>query len=298
MNRPIPTYLAELRTNAKILAFVVLFSLLFISVYNPLEVTDWLKAAGTTGRKFVFSAIAILGGTVIISCSRFALHLFCKKHTMSVVEYCFWLAGEVVLIALAYVIFLKMVLSDPRAAVGIFRSAVLSILLMLAIPYLLSFLYLALKDKDIKVKTLLSRMETSSQTAESAPAIQAEVASTPLPAPATDPHLRFYDDKGDLQLSIRKECVFYVEAADNYVNIHYKKGEKQEQLLVRTTLKSVEEFLQKQGIVRCHRSYLVNTAKIKIIRKERDGFFADFDVQGVPDLPISKTYAEEVLQLV
>ena len=67
--------------------------------------------------------------------------------------------------------------------------------------------------------------------------------------------------------------------------------------MVRTTLKSLEEALHSQGFMRCHRSYLINVKKIKIVRKERDGFYIDLDQDGIGDIPISKTYADEILKI-
>jgi len=50
-------------------------------------------------------------------------------------------------------------------------------------------------------------------------------------------------------------------------------------------------------LVRCHRSYVVNINKVKVLRKDKEGLFLDLDYLDLPDLPISKTYSEQVVKL-
>jgi DNA-binding LytR/AlgR family response regulator len=39
---------------------------------------------------------------------------------------------------------------------------------------------------------------------------------------------------------------------------------------------------------------MINIEIIKVLRREKEGLFVEFGVDGVPDIPISKTYAEAV----
>jgi DNA-binding LytR/AlgR family response regulator len=59
-------------------------------------------------------------------------------------------------------------------------------------------------------------------------------------------------------------------------------------------MKQVSEQLKDTRVVRCHRSYMVNIDAIKVLRREKEGVFIELGVDGVPDIPISKTYAESV----
>lgn len=294
MYSSIPKYLTELKTNIKILAFVLLFSLLFISIYNPLEVSEWLKTAGSTGRKFAFSSIVILGGITVIFISRLILIPVHKRHPLNITQYCFWLAGEVVIIALAYGLLVKCGMGDARTFIEVFRGAVVCTLMLLAIPYTVSYLYLALREKDKKIKELLFELEKYKPSSEGTTETSSHAT---LQTTATENHIRFYDEKGILRLTIQRDYLYYIESADNYVKVHYKKGDKMGSELIRITLKNLEESLQPYGFTRCHRSYLINTKKIKIIRKGKEGFFIDFDLDGVGDIPVSKTYADQVTRL-
>jgi DNA-binding LytR/AlgR family response regulator len=41
----------------------------------------------------------------------------------------------------------------------------------------------------------------------------------------------------------------------------------------------------------------VNVNKVKVLRKDKDGILLDLDDHNLPDLPVSKTYAEQVIKL-
>ena len=51
----------------------------------------------------------------------------------------------------------------------------------------------------------------------------------------------FYDDKGILKFSVKKENLLYLESAENYVNICYLNKGKVSKYLLRDTLKKIEE---------------------------------------------------------
>jgi DNA-binding LytR/AlgR family response regulator len=54
--------------------------------------------------------------------------------------------------------------------------------------------------------------------------------------------------------------------------------------------------LQGTNVMRCHRSYLVNMEQVRVLRRDKEGFFIEMGINGVPDLPVSKTYSEEILK--
>jgi DNA-binding LytR/AlgR family response regulator len=58
----------------------------------------------------------------------------------------------------------------------------------------------------------------------------------------------------------------------------------------------MEENLTKESpLVRCHRSYIINLDKVKVLRKTKDGIFLEFETENTPDIPVSKTYYERVM---
>ena len=67
--------------------------------------------------------------------------------------------------------------------------------------------------------------------------------------------------------------------------------------MLRCRLKTVEESFRGSSLVRCHRKYIVNMQKVRILRKEKDGYELDLGNDAIKPIPISKTYSENVLSL-
>ena len=105
----------------------------------------------------------------------------------------------------------------------------------------------------------------------------------------------FFDDKGILKFSIKRENLLYLEAAENYVSICYLNKGKVSKYLLRDTLKKIEENFSGTEIIRCHRSYMVNFDNVKVIKKDKDGLKLEFDNPSVIDIPVSKTYVNTVM---
>ena len=79
--------------------------------------------------------------------------------------------------------------------------------------------------------------------------------------------------------------------------IHYNDHSKQARYVIRNSLKNMEPGLTEWGIIRCHRSYMVNFERVKIIKKERDGLVIELDIPERHAIPVSKTYVEQVMKV-
>ncbi len=108
--------------------------------------------------------------------------------------------------------------------------------------------------------------------------------------------LRFADDKAIVRLVVSSDMVISIEGAGNYVTILYLNGSRLMRYSLRNTLKGIEELCADSPLVRCHRSYYLNLDRVKLLRKAPDGLYAEIDVDGVDDIPVSKSYAATVTQ--
>jgi hypothetical protein len=106
--------------------------------------------------------------------------------------------------------------------------------------------------------------------------------------------INFFDEKEELQLSLRLDDIYFIESAENYVKIHYRNKENTERFTLRSSMKKQQEKLEKYGFIRCHRSYLVNFENIALLRKDKDGPYLDFGAPNLPQIPVSKTYLDSV----
>jgi DNA-binding LytR/AlgR family response regulator len=107
----------------------------------------------------------------------------------------------------------------------------------------------------------------------------------------------FHDEKDILRLSVKRDHLLYLEASDNYVNIYYLNKGKISRYLLRNSLKRMEDYFKNTEIVRCHRSFMVNFDKVKVIRKEKEGLQLELDLPSMIDIPVSRSYVEKVMAM-
>lgn len=279
MNRRIPKYLAKGTTNVYLLMFLTFFTLFFVNVFAPFKDAGWFNnnQYQTTS---LYSTCVIVGGLVVMIISRIIMHFVNKKKLLSVLAYVLWLFAEIFIITILYLIISKTVLHDSRPAQEIFKRALIYIPTMLVIPYLISYLFIGLKTKELIIRELRARSQKVGTVSE-------EIA---------DDTVNFTDEKGKLRLSIKKSSILFLESNDNYVNIHYMDKGKLEHSMLRNKIKALEPELTQMGFARCHRSYMANLQKIKLISRDKEGFSISFDESDGTRIPLSKTYADTVMQ--
>lgn len=91
------------------------------------------------------------------------------------------------------------------------------------------------------------------------------------------------------KLKIDLNSFLFAQAADNYVEICLLRDGKMEKILLRSTLMHLEDQLKNWGMVRCHRSIIVNPSKISMTvgrKRERKIIFTELDVV----IPVSRRY--------
>jgi DNA-binding LytR/AlgR family response regulator len=66
--------------------------------------------------------------------------------------------------------------------------------------------------------------------------------------------------------------------------------------MLRNTLKRTAELLEGTNVMRCHRGYMVNMEQVKVLRREKENFFLELGIEGVKDIPVSRTYSDAVMK--
>ena len=273
LQKPIPQYLFEKRNIVRLILFTSLFALIFINIYSPFGADRWFNL--TQFQFFTFSSLTILAGVLVVVLSRIIMYKVCRRISINIWQYLLWIAAEVLCMALFYALFEKLVLKDIREFTDLVRISSRHTALVLLLPYSVLWLYFSWKDKQEQIENLGGIQSFSSNSRDMIP---------------------FYDDKGVLKFSIKKENLLYLEAAENYINICYLNKGKVSKYMLRETLKKAEESFAGTEIIRCHRSYIVNFAKVKVIRRDKDGLTLELDNPSVIDIPVSKTYVNSVMQ--
>ena len=151
---------------------------------------------------------------------------------------------------------------------------------VLTIPYIVTALIFLLQQKRLEIANLTNMLNDSKAVAEEA---------------KVDTVMQFFDKGNHLVFVTKRSNVLYIEAADNYTVIHYLSGDKEDTLILHNSLKNIADTFSSEGMVRCHRGYLVNLANVKYVRKEKDGLVLEIAYCNRL-IPVSKTYAEDVVR--
>jgi hypothetical protein len=272
LQKPIAPYLFEKRNIINLILFTALFALVFINIYSPFGADKWFNL--TRFEFFTYSSLVILAGVLVVVVSRIIMYQVCRRRIINLGQFLIWIAAEVLAMALFYSLFEKFVLNDARDFVYLVKMSARNTALVLLLPYSVAWLYLSWHDKKEQIRILAE-------------------GQSPDPTPGMIP---FYDDKSVLKLSVKKESLLYLEATENYITVCYLNKGKVSKYLLRATMKRMEESFAGTGIIRCHRSYMVNFEKVKVIRRDKDNLKLELDQPDVTDIPLSKTYLQNVMQ--
>jgi hypothetical protein len=276
MNTKIPAYMYEKNNIVRLILFTAIFALLFINIFKPFGSRDWYKISDF--KFFIFASLIVLVGMLVVVISRLIMLAYVKKNAITYLQYGIWVLAEILSMSMFYALFTKFIPKENsnRDFLQIFYDSTLHAALILLLPYAILWLYFSLREKN----NILEQLKQEDK--------PAEVPKKNL--------IAFQDEKGEFKISIVLENLLYVDSADNYATIHYLNKSKLSHFLIRNSLKWMEENLTKETpLVRCHRSYIVNLDKVKVLRKTKDGIFLELDALNTSDIPVSKTYYERVM---
>lgn len=280
MFKPIPAFIYSKANQIFMILFVPLFALGFISVYRPFnfdKVGDILNAHIDISLEALVLLVALVmtvSGMAIGALSRVIMGIYTKRRTLTYLGYILWILGEIVVMATLFTLFSFFTdISKPMPE--LFRNSFTKTVLIVFIPYTLSYIYFILKDKIYELKTLRQQIERDETVLQKA-------------------YIQILDEKEEMRLSIRRENLIMIESADNYVCVHYLSEQRVKKTMVRNTLNRVAEHLQGTRIVRCHRSYMINLDHAQVLHRDKEGIFIEVGIEGIPNIPISRTYADNV----
>ncbi len=271
--KKIPEFLNFRKNIVNRILFTAAFALVFINIYAPFGVNTWYNV--TKLELFLYSSGLILTGILVMVISRILMFQVCRKHRLNYLQYASWELMEIGIMALVYTLLKIFFLHEEHDIIDDFVNSLQITALVVILPYVILTLYFSWKDKAKKLENLeLQKEENPSKAVKLLP---------------------FYDEKNVMRFSMLPSDIFYIEAADNYVTIYFLNKQKISHYLLRNSLKSLEEYLTEYSFVRCHRSFIVNFEKVKLIRKEKDGLKLELDASWELIIPVSKTYSQGVL---
>jgi hypothetical protein len=99
------------------------------------------------------------------------------------------------------------------------------------------------------------------------------------------------DDKGVEVSRVDKRDVLYLESQKNYVLVHRRSADTADR--IRVTLADASRQLQSYGLLRCHRSFIVNLAEVDKVTGNAQGLRLHLaDSQAI--VSVSRSYVDDV----
>ncbi len=267
----IPDYFKDKSTMITQVMFVSIFALVFINIYSPFNASSWFEVGRI--EFFFYSSAFILSGMLVIVLSKLIFVLLARRIKVTYLVFGLWNLMEIVLLTSAYLVVDIILLKSGAELVERFTSLLFITLLVLAIPYSLSWLWLSLKDKRTKLENLIEN--TSLEFKEKK-------------------MISFRDEAEKLRFSINSRDILFIESTDNYVTVQTIEKGKIKKIMLRNTMKRLEKELEGTLIQRCHRSYMVNFENIKLVKLISTNLYIYMDFTEEIRIPVSRTYAEHV----
>ena len=264
--------------------FAALFSLLLLLVCIPLSHNAWFKLEHREA--VIFTMVFYLIAFAIVVLSKVLLYMQRNADNFPVYRFYLWNAAEILLVASLYCFFtvegnkIGVIRLEDMEFWRLFLGAVVYAGLSLGVPYALASQYLMIEEKDNTIR--LMNYENV-------------VSDAPL-TPSEERRITLFDNSGVLKFSIKPDNLFFIESDDNYIQVWYTdvSGELKKYML-RCRLKTVEDSFADSDLVRCHRKYIINIRKVRVLSSEKEGYSVELDSDATPHIPVSKTYEQAVL---
>lgn len=247
---------------------VPLFVLIFTLYYKPSGPYELLSMENAS---FGFNATMLFCIILVsVSITRVWLYIIGRYTDMSGLAYLFWCIGETLAASMFCSLYIVLMSEENLPFFELAGSTYLNLLATVIYPY--AFLWMGFE--------LRSREKEEADPAED------------------NSLIRFYDEYKKLRFIIAPEAVMFIKSEDNYVQIHYLDRNRTKKFILRSSMRALEEDLSRHGLVRCHRSYFINPAFIKIVHRDDSGLIvAELKQEGFESIPISRKYQDAISRL-
>ncbi|MBQ5691062.1 MAG: LytTR family transcriptional regulator [Alistipes sp.] len=278
--KPIPKFIYSRANQILMILFVPLFAFVFINIYRPLDfdnIDDSLLSGLNISRELSIQLLALMmvaGGMAVAAISRWILRAYTNRRPISYIGYIVWIFSEICVMASIYTL-VAIFAETEKSIPELFNTLFVKTSLILLIPYTMCYTYFVWQENRRELRSLRKQIDRDETVLQRA-------------------YIQILDEKGEMRLSIRRENLVLIESADNYVCVYYINGDTTKKSMIRNTLSRVAEHLQGTRIVRCHRSYMINLDHAKILHRDKEGVFIEHGLEGIPNVPISRTYAENI----
>jgi hypothetical protein len=229
-----------------------------------IRMPEWISFLGALD--FIIIGFSVMLGAMIIS--QLTIHSIFKNKDLKVMHLIIWLVSEIMIIS----VLMTLVYGNLNGnLLSEWFITLKYITLLIVIPYIFSLLIIS----------SLNNFKTN---------------TTVEPAVLTSHLFHFRDEKDQVKLSIKDVNILYIESTDNYITIHFNDEDSVKKEMVRNTLKSVETEFADKGLMRCHRSFIINVSNIENIKKINRSY--QIKIKNIDSfIPVSKSFIPQVQEL-
>lgn len=224
--------------------------------------------------------ISFISGFGVLLLSRLVLFLVGRKRDLAPAAMVIWIVAELILcVSVMALVLWGLCGGGAVNLTPLVGDLVLGTVGVLLVPTVVTYLIRRLREAQgevMRLRQLLGHQDGQSKQ-------------------AADASVNFFAKGGRLAFSTRMGNILYIEAADNYVNIHYVNGEKEETFILFNSMKNIEKSFAGTSLMRCHRGYMVNADNVRLMRKEALGLVLEIN-HCAKTIPVSKSFAEPVTQ--
>ncbi|MEN8118494.1 MAG: LytTR family DNA-binding domain-containing protein [Bacteroidota bacterium] len=250
-----------------LILIVFIFSVFFINLFKPWNIGRWYSDSGFI--QFLRLSSYGLVVSLVLLFTQFPLRKIFKQEKFRLKTYILWLFIEIAFISLVYIFFYGNPIGN---FINDFLFSLKYTLLGIFIPYSFALLIIYYKNQKAEIEQL----------------------QTKISQPNEKKLMAFKDENNKIKFSILAKDLLFLESTDNYVSVFYILDNKTQRQLLRNTLKNLENTLNEHSVLRCHRSYMVNTQNIEFVKKEGKKLNIKIRLTD-KDIPVSEKYSPQFL---
>lgn len=271
-NMEMPKYLFSKRFLTITVLVIFLFSIPFLLIYKPFSTTVWIGFSSP--RHLVYTIVFFALAISLLACSKIALYRFQASHVLTAGIFALWAFAEFFLIAVIYITITPAATGDTlHISLPLILRSSLCVGLIITLPYGYLCLYASYKALQEEYNALKASTEASKKAGS----------------------VTLCDYKGIPVLTLETDAIYYMEAQDNYVSIHYVLQDTAYKYMLRCPTQNIEAMLEGTSLVRCHRSYIANLSHVaEFIRGHKRATIV-LDNPERKEISVSKSYYKQTL---
>jgi DNA-binding LytR/AlgR family response regulator len=248
--------------------FTTISAFLFLNFFEPFGL--YYDKTTPAQEVFVELFVAMTFGFVILIISQFVLRPLFNFFKSTIWGVLGWFLLEALMVAITWSFLDAAIKSKQTSFTVLWLENIVAYSVIMFLPYFIFIGYTYFKDKLLIIKDRETTTESAKQT------------------------ISLKDESGETRLILDIENLLFIRSADNYIEVNHLENNIHKKTLIRNSIKKLETELYSSPVIRCHRSYMLNTKKIESAIKTSSGFSVRIQHFADTTIPVSRSYISEL----